>query len=181
MFDVEKKFYVLRAVSGKESKVKEYLETEIKKNDRLKSCISRVIVPTEKLLRSYGSGKKYKKERVFFPGYVVVEAILNSEVIRFIKNTNFVAGFLGHDNPVPLLPFEVDRILGKMDKIQSRSEEFSINYVIGEAVKIIFGPFTGFRGEIDEIYSDKKRLKVMVKIFGRKSPIELGYLQVEKE
>lgn len=181
MSDIEKKFYVLRAVNGKESKVKEYLDTKIKKSDKLQTYISRVIVPIEKVIRNHAGGKKYKKERTFFPGYVVIEAILNTEVVRLIKNTNFVAGFLGYEKPVPLLPFEVDHLLNKIDIVRDQSEEFDTDYEVGDAVRITFGPFTGFHGEIEEIYSEKKRVKVMVKIFGRKTPIELGYLQVEKE
>ncbi|GHT89077.1 transcription termination/antitermination protein NusG [Bacteroidia bacterium] len=179
MAEVEKKFYVLRAVNGKENKVKEYLEAEIK-NNNLQDYITQIIIPTEKIVQNR-NGKKVHKERAFLPGYIIIEAILVGEVMHFLKNINYIIGFLGGNDPVPLRPAEVSRLLGKADELQEQPEEFDIDYVIGETVKINFGPFTGFHGEIEEIYPDKKKLKVMVKIFGRKSPLELGYLQVEKE
>jgi transcriptional antiterminator NusG len=179
MSEIEKKFYVLRAVNGKENKVKEYLESEIK-NNNLQDYISQVIIPTEKIIQNR-NGKKIHKERAFLPGYIIIEAALVGEVMHFLKNVNFVIGFLGGNQPVPLRPAEISRILGKADELQEQPEEFDIDYVIGETVKINYGPFTGFHGEIEEIYPDKKKLKIMVKIFGRKSPLELGYLQVEKE
>ena len=179
MSEIEKKFYVLRAVNGKENKVKEYLEAEIK-NNNLQEYITQVIIPTEKIIQNR-NGKKVHKERAFLPGYIIVEAVLVGEVVHFLKNVNFIIGFLGGDNPVPLRPAEVSRILGKADELQTQPEEFDVDYFVGETVKINYGPFTGFHGEVEEIYPDKKKLKVMVKIFGRKSPLELGYLQVEKE
>lgn len=179
MSEIEKKFYVLRAVNGKENKVKEYLAAEIK-NNNLQDYITQIIIPTEKIVQNR-NGKKVHKERAFLPGYIIIEAILVGEVVHFLKNINYIIGFLGGDVPVPLRPAEVSRLLGKADELQEQPEEFDIDYVIGETVKINFGPFTGFHGEIEEIYPDKKKLKVMVKIFGRKSPLELGYLQVEKE
>lgn len=179
MSEIEKKFYVLRAVNGKENKVKEYLEAEIK-NNNLQDYITQIIIPTEKIVQNR-NGKKVHKERAFLPGYIIIEAILVGEVMHFLKNINYIIGFLGGNDPVPLRPAEVSRLLGKADELQEQPEEFDVDYVIGETVKINFGPFTGFHGEIEEIYPDKKKLKVMVKIFGRKSPLELGYLQVEKE
>ena len=179
MSELEKKFYVLRSVAGKESKVKGYLEAEIK-NNNLQEYITQVIIPTEKIIQNR-NGKKVHKERAFLPGYIIIEAVLVGEVVHFLKNINYIIGFLGGNEPVPLRPSEVSRILGKADELQEQTEEFEINYVIGETVKINHGPFTGFHGEIEEIYPDKKKLKIMVKIFGRKSPLELGYLQVEKE
>ena len=179
MSEIEKKFYVLRAVNGKENKVKEYLEAEIK-NNNLQEYITQIIIPTEKVVQNR-NGKKVHKERAFLPGYIIIEAALVGEVMHFLKNINFVVGFLGGNSPVPLRPAEVSRILGKADELQEQPEEFDMDFMVGETVKINFGPFTGFHGEIEEIYPDKKKLKVMVKIFGRKSPLELGYLQVEKE
>ncbi|MCL1937763.1 MAG: transcription termination/antitermination protein NusG [Candidatus Azobacteroides sp.] len=179
MPEIEKKFYVLRAVNGKENKVKEYLESEIK-NNNLQEYISQVIIPTEKIIQNR-NGKKVHKERAFLPGYIIIEAALVGEVVHFLKNVNFIIGFLGGNHPVPLRPAEVSRLLGKADELQEQPEEFDVDYIVGETVKINYGPFTGFHGEIEEVYPDKKKLKIMVKIFGRKSPLELGYLQVEKE
>ena len=179
MSEIEKKYYVLRAVNGKENKIKEYLEAEIR-NNHLEEYITQVIIPTEKIIQNK-NGKKVSKESAFLPGYIIIEAILVGEVVHFLKNINYIIGFLGGNEPVPLRPSEVSRILGKADELQEQPEEFEIDYTIGETVKINYGPFTGFHGEIEEIYPDKKKLKVMVKIFGRKSPLELGFLQVEKE
>lgn len=179
MSEIEKKFYVLRAVSGKENKVKEYLEAEISNSD-LKEYISQVIIPTEKVY-SVRNGKKVMKERAYLPGYIIIEAALVGEVMHFLKNVNYVIGFLGGGKPVPLRASEVNRILGTVDELQEQSEEMDVQYYVGETVKVIFGPFNGFHGIIEEVNTEKKKLKVMVKIFGRKTPLELGYMQVEKE
>jgi transcriptional antiterminator NusG len=179
MSEIEKKFYVLRAVNGKENKVKEFLETEIK-NHHLEEYISQVIIPTEKVIQQR-NGKRVIKEKAYLPGYIIIEAALVGEVVHFLKNVNFVIGFLGGTQPVPLRSSEVKRILGTVDALQEQAEDFEIQYLVGETVKVTFGPFSGFHGEIEEVDSDKKKLKVMVKIFGRKTPLELGYMQVEKE
>jgi transcriptional antiterminator NusG len=179
MSEIEKKFYVLRAVNGKENKVKEYLEAEIK-NNHLEEYISQVVIPTEKVIQQR-NGKRVIKEKAYLPGYIIIEAILVGEVVHFLKNVNYVIGFLGGTKPVPLRASEVKRILGTVDALQEQAEEFDVQYLVGETVKVTFGPFAGFHGEIEEIDSDKKKLKVMVKIFGRKTPLELGYMQVEKE
>ncbi|GHU64233.1 transcription termination/antitermination protein NusG [Bacteroidia bacterium] len=180
MAESERKFYVLRAVSGKENKVREYLESEIK-NLGLQDYISQVLIPTEKVFQQR-NGKKVLKERAYLPGYIIIEAILVGEVIHFLKNVNYVIGFLGGDKPVPLRSSEVNRILGKVDELQDLQEELlDVQYTIGETVKVIYGPFNGFHGEIKEINAEKKKLTVLVKIFGRGTPLELGYLQVEKE
>ncbi|MDR2622408.1 MAG: transcription termination/antitermination protein NusG [Dysgonamonadaceae bacterium] len=179
MSEIEKKFYVLRAVSGKENKIKEYLEAEIRNSD-LKNYIFQVLIPTEKVFQQR-NGKKVLKERAYLPGYVIVEAILVGEVVHFLKNVNFIIGFLGGNNPVPLRASEVNRILGTVDELQEQPEEFDVQYIIGETVKVIYGPFNGFHGEIKEINPEKKKLTVLVKIFGRGTPLELGYMQVEKE
>ena len=179
MSEIEKKFYVLRAVNGKENKVKEYLEAEIK-NSNLQDYITQVIIPTEKVIQQR-NGKRVLKEKAYLPGYIIVEAVLVGEVVHFLKNVNYIIGFLGGTTPVPLRSSEVNRILGTVDALQEQAEEFDVQYVVGETIKVTFGPFAGFHGEIEEIDSDKKKLKVMVKIFGRKTPLELGYMQVEKE
>ncbi len=179
MSEVERKFYVLRAVSGKENKIKEYLEAEIKNTD-LKDFVYQVIIPTEKVV-TVRNGKKSIKERAYLPGYVIVEASLVGEVAHRLRNIPNIIGFLGGiDNPVPLRQSEVNRILGTVDELQEQSEEMDIQYYVGETVKVAFGAFSGFTGIIEEINTEKKKLKVMVKIFGRKTPLELGYTQVEK-
>ena len=122
------------------------------------------------------NGKKIVKERSYLPGYVLVEAALVGEVAHHLRNTPNVIGFLGgSEKPVPLRQSEVNRILGTVDELQETGEELNIPYVVGETVKVTFGPFSGFSGIIEEVNSEKKKLKVMVKIFGRKTPLELGF------
>lgn len=180
MSDIQKKFYVLRAISGKENKVREYLENEIKNTD-LGEYVTQVLIPTEKVF-TIRNGKKVMKERAYLPGYVLVEAALLGEVAHRLKTIPNVIGFLGgSDNPVPLRPAEVNRILGTVDELQENQDDVNIQFYVGETVKVTFGPFNGFSGIIEEVNAEKKKLKVMVKIFGRKTPLELGYLQVEKE
>ena len=180
MSDIEKKWYVLRAVSGKEGKVKEYLEAEIK-NSSLGENLSQVLIPTEKVYQ-VRNGKRILKERSYLPGYVLIEANLVGEVAHVLRNTPNVIGFLGGtDNPQSLRESEVNRILGKVDELQETGEDFSTPFYVGESVKVNHGPFSGFSAVIEEVNNEKKKLKVMVKIFGRKTPLELGFMQVEKE
>ncbi|WP_394349552.1 transcription termination/antitermination protein NusG [Salibacter halophilus] len=180
--EIEKKWYVVRAVSGKEKKVKEQLEVEISRLN-LEDYVSQVLIPTEKVYQ-IRNGKKISKERNFFPGYVLIEAALTGEIPHIIKNVTNVIGFLGATkggDPVPMRQAEVNRILGKVDELADSDEEVNIPYIVGESVKVIDGPFNNFTGVIEEINEEKKKLKVMVKIFGRKTPLELNYMQVEKE
>ena len=180
MSDVQKKFYVLRAISGKENKAKEYLEAEIKNTD-LGEYVSQVLIPTEKTFITR-NGKKVLKERAYLPGYVLVEAALVGEVAHRLRNIPNIIGFLGgSDNPVPLRPSEVNRILGTVDDMQEQPEDLDLQFIVGESVKITFGPFDGFSGIIEEVNAEKRKFKVMVKVFGRKTPLELAYTQVEKE
>jgi transcription termination/antitermination protein NusG len=182
MAEIGKKWYVVRAISGKEKKVKDYIENEIRALG-LQDYLGQVLIPTEKVYQ-VRNGKKISKERSFFPGYVLVEVALVGEIAHTIKNLNNVIGFLGAEkggDPLPLRMSEVNRILGKVDELSETDEELKIPYVVGETVKVIDGPFNNFHGVIEEINEEKKKLKVMVKIFGRKTPLELGFLQVEKE
>ena len=176
-----KKWYVLRAIGGKEKKVKEYIESEINRLN-LQDYISQVLIPTEKVYK-IRSGKKISKERNFFPGYVLVETVLAGEVPHILQNVPNVIGFLGTrgDQPVPLRQSEVNRILGKVDELAASEEEINVPFFVGETVKVIDGPFNSFTGIIEEVNDEKKKLKVMVKIFGRKTPLELSFMQVEKE
>ncbi|MBU1014590.1 MAG: transcription termination/antitermination protein NusG [Bacteroidetes bacterium] len=175
-----KKWYVVRAISGKEKKVKEYLENEINRLN-LNDYISQVLIPTEKVYQ-VRKGKKISKERNYFPGYVLIEAILVGEVPHIIKSIPNVLGFLGTKGEAdPIRQSEVNRILGKVDELAEQGEEANIPYIVGESVTVIDGPFNSFSGIIEEINEEKKKLKVMVKIFGRKTPLELGFMQVEKE
>ena len=160
--------------------MKLYLESEIARLN-LEDYISQILIPTEKvfLIRK---GKKISKDRNFFPGYVIIEATLVGEIPHIIKSVPGVIGFLGtRGEPHPLRPVEVNRILGKVDELAEMGEEMNVPFIIGESVKVIDGPFNSFSGVIEEINEEKKKLKVMVKIFGRKTPLELGFMQVEKE
>jgi len=182
MSDVTKKWYVLRAIGGKEKKAKEYIESEISRLN-LQDYISQVLIPTEKVYQ-IRNGKKISKERNYFPGYVLVEAVLTGEIPHILRNIPNVIGFLGtqgEQEPIPLREAEVNRILGKVDELTAGDEEMSVPYFVGESVKVIDGPFNSFTGIIEEVNEEKKKLKVMVKIFGRKTPLELSFMQVEKE
>jgi transcriptional antiterminator NusG len=177
-----KKWYVLRAIGGKEKKVKEYIDNEIAVGD-LKGFVDQVLIPTEKVYQ-IRNGKKISKERNFFPGYILIEAALVGEVAHTLRNVPNVIGFLGDTkggDPVPMRQSEVNRILGRVDELAETDEELNIPFVVGETVKVIDGPFNGFNGTIEEINEEKKKLQVMVKIFGRKTPLELSFMQVEKE
>ncbi len=175
-----KKWYVVRAISGNEKKVKQILESEIS-IQHLQEYISQVLIPMEKVYM-IRNGKKVSKERNFFPGYVLVEAVLTGEIPHLIRNIPGVLGFLGaKGEPHPLRPSEVKRILGKFDELSEQGEEVNIPFIIGETVTVIDGPFNSFSCVIEEINEEKKKLKVMVKIFGRKTPLELSFMQVQKE
>ncbi len=182
MSENSKKWYVLRAIGGKEKKVKEYIENEIANGD-LKDFVDQVLIPTEKVYQ-IRNGKKVSKERNFFPGYILIEAELVGEVAHTLRNFPNVIGFLGDTkggDPVPMRQNEVNRILGRVDELAENDEEINIPFVAGETVKVVDGPFNGFNGTIEEINEEKKKLQVMVKIFGRKTPLELSFMQVEKE
>jgi transcriptional antiterminator NusG len=179
MAEVEKKWYVLRAIGGKEKKVKEYLESEIAAL-KLTDYVSQVLIPTEKVFQ-VRNGKKVSKERIYLPGYVLIEAALVGEISHILRNIPNVIGFLGGDEPTPMRLSEVNRILGKVDELSATEEAITTPYYPGESVKVTDGPFNGFSGTIEEVNDEKRKLKVMVKIFGRKTPLELSFLQVEKE
>ncbi len=174
------KWYVVRAISGKEKKVKEYLESEISRLN-LQDFITQILIPTEKVYQ-IRKGKKVSKERNYFPGYVLIEAELSGEIPHIIRNVPNVLGFLGTRGEAEAIrPSEVKRILGKVDELAEQGEEFNVPFIVGETVTVIDGPFNSFSGIIEEINEEKKKLKVMVKIFGRKTPLELNFMQVEKE
>jgi transcriptional antiterminator NusG len=175
------KWYVVRAVSGKEKKVKQYIDAEISRLG-LTHLVPQVLIPMEKYYQMK-DGKKIAKERNFYPGYVLIETALNAELEQIIKSINSVIGFLGDKsgNAVPLRPAEVNRILGKVDEMAEQGEMMNVPFYVGENIKVMDGPFNGFSGVIEEINEEKKKLKVMVKIFGRRTPLELNYMQVEKE
>ncbi|VXB03954.1 transcription termination factor [Flavobacterium sp. 9AF] len=176
-----KKWYVVRAVSGQENKVKAYIESETLRLG-VSDYVSQVLVPTEKVVQ-IRDGKKMAKEKVYFPGYIMVEANLTGEVPHIIKSIPGVIGFLGETKggePVPLRMSEVNRMLGKVDELSVKVDNIAIPFSVGETVKVIDGPFNGFNGSIEKVNEEKRKLEVMVKIFGRKTPLELSFMQVEK-
>lgn len=180
MAETGKNWYVLRAVSGKEAKVKEYIEAEMKHNTLLSTHVSQVIIPMEKHA-SLRNGKRVIKEKISLPGYVFVEASLVGDVAHTLRFMPNVLGFLGGlDNPSPVPQADINRMLGTAEETEL-VDDVNIPYVVDETVKVIDGPFSGFSGVIEEVNSEKRKLKVMVKIFGRKTPLELGFMQVEKE
>ncbi len=177
-----KKWYALRAVSGQENKVKAYIDTEVARLG-IEDYVSQVLVPTEKIV-TVKDGKKISKDKVYFPGYIMIEANLTGEIPHIIKSVTNVIGFLGetkNGDPVPLRLSEVNRMLGKVDELNVNTDNsISILYTFGETIKVIDGPFNGFNGTVEKINEEKRKLEVMVKIFGRKTPLELNFMQVEK-
>lgn len=182
----QKNWYVIRAIGGKEAKVKEYLEKEIAAS-HLEDYIFQVLIPKEKVY-AIRNGKKISKEKVSYPGYVLVEAILEGQIPLIIRNIPNVLGFLGETKEdsrrmkaTPLRQEEVNRILGLVDDLNEKGEGQETPFVVGEIVKVTDGPFSSFQGTIETINPETKKLVVSVKIFERKTPLELSYTQVVKE
>lgn len=180
--DTNTKWYVLRVISGKEKKVKEYLDKEIARSG-WSEVVKQVFLPVEKVYK-VASGKKVVRERNYYPGYVMIEITsgkLNDDLRDLIKNTTNVIHFLGKENPIALRKAEVNKMLGKMDEMAEAGGMSMVEpYIVGETIKIIEGPFNDFNGVIEDVNDEKKKLKVTVKIFGRSTPVELSYMQVEK-
>lgn len=186
MSETAKQWYVVRTIGGKENKVKEYIESEIR-HSHLEEYISQVLIPTEKVY-TIRNGKKVSKEKVSYPGYVLIEAAFVGQIPIIIRNIPNVLGFLGDTKEnsrkmiaTPLRPQEVSRILGRVDELSSMEEENEIPFFVGETIKVTDGPFSSFQGTIEAVDNERKKLTVSVKIFGRKTPMELSFTQVEKE
>lgn len=176
------KWYSLRVISGKEKKIKERLELEINRSG-WGDIVNQIVVPTEKVYK-IRSGKKVIIERNILPGYILVEADpkrFKGEIIRSLTNLPNVMHFLGREHPVPMTEAEANRLLGKVDESQQIGEELLEPFLVGETIKIIDGPFNGFVGDITEVNESNKTLKVVVKIFGRGTEVELNFLQAEKQ
>ncbi|MDR1725164.1 MAG: transcription termination/antitermination protein NusG [Bacteroidales bacterium] len=180
MNEQTKKWYVVRAIAGKERKAKEYIDNEIARLN-IRDIVSQVLIPTERVY-SVRNGKRIGKDKTLFPGYILIEATLEGEIIHTIKNIPNVIGFLSERNgtPLPLQDNEINRILGKMDDMITADVEIENPFIVGETVKVVDGPFNNFSGIIEDINVEKRKLKVVVKIFGRKTPVELSFFQVEK-
>ena len=178
----ENKWYVVKAVSGQENKIKTYIENEISRLG-MDSFVEQILVPQEKVVQ-IRNGKKVTKDKTYFPGYIMIKANLSGEIPHIIKSVTNVIGFLGETKggePIPMRQAEVNRMLGKVDELSLQDEtDIVIPFIHGENVKVIDGPFNGFDGTIEKINEEKRKLEVMVRIFGRKTPLELSYMQVEK-
>lgn len=185
MAETEMKWYVMRAISGKESKVKQYADAMLLQQEDFAKHVSQILIPTEKVVTINRNNKRVVKERNHLPGYVLVECELVGEIQSKLRNIPNVLGFLGESKasttPAPLRSNEVSRLLGTVDEMAEVPEVLDIPFEVGESVKVIEGPFSGFDALIEEVNTEKKKLKVMVKIFGRKTPLELGFMQVEKQ
>ncbi len=182
----ESKWYVLRVVSGKERKIKEYLDKDITRNG-WNTTVKQVFLPMEKVYKVQ-NGKKVMREKNYFPGYVMIEVAdgkLNDDMVQHISSISNVMHFLtdgkgSKGNIISLRKAEVNKMLGKVDEMNDQGVTLSEPFIIGETIKIIEGPFNDFNGVIEEVNDEKKKLKVTVKIFGRSTPVELNYIQVEK-
>jgi transcription termination/antitermination protein NusG len=176
------KWYVLRVVSGKERKIKEYLDKDISRSEHA-SSVKQIFLPVEKVYK-VAAGKKVVRERNYYPGYIMIEILegkFTDDLREMIRNTTNVIHFLGKEHPIALRKAEVNKMLGKMDEMaEVGTGSMNEPFIVGETIKIIEGPFNEFNGTIEEIQDEKKKLKVSVKIFGRSTPVELSYLQVEK-
>lgn len=181
------KWYVLRVVSGKERKIKEYLDKDIVRNG-WDQYILQIFLPVEKVYKVL-NGKKVMRERNFYPGYIMIEVLhgkLSDEMIQHLSNITNVMHFLtdgkgSKGNIISLRKSEVNKMLGKVDEMaDAGGMTMSEPFIVGETIKIIDGPFNDFNGVIEEVTDEKKKLKVQVKIFGRATPVELSYMQVEK-
>ena len=173
------KWYSLRVISGKEKAIKENIMYDAEEQ-KMDTFIGEIFVPYEKVIVMKQNKKKIK-EKLFFPGYILINMELNNQTRYMIENTNGVISFVGPKNgkPVPLRDQEIKRIFGEIERKDGR-ETIEISFLKGDPIKIINGPFIDFNGVIDEINKDKQKVKVIVSIFGRPTPVELDFFQVEK-
>jgi len=181
MSEQVKKWYVVKVISGKEAKIQKLIENEIQRN-RLEDYVGDILVPTEKVIQ-IRNGKRIQKDKTLFPGYIYMEANLSGELPHVVKSIPGVMGFLSGvkgGDPMPLSKKEVNRILGKLDEIAMNEDNIMIPYKEGDAVTVTDGPFKGFEGVIEDVNKDRKKVTVMVKFFGRKTPLELGFFEVKK-
>ena len=171
-------WYIVQAYSGFEKKVVELIKDELKKR-KFSDKLEEILVPTHQVTE-VKKGKRTKKEKKFFPGYVLIKIELTKEIYPMIKNLQKVSGFLGSANkPTPISDSEIKRILGQVSE-SAVTQKTGISFEIGEKVKVCDGPFASFNGLIEEIDEEKSRLKVSVSIFGRATPVDLEFNQVEK-
>ncbi|MCC7430730.1 transcription termination/antitermination factor NusG [bacterium] len=174
------KWYALRIYSGQEKKVQAYLAKEIELNN-VKDQISEFMVPSEKIVEMK-NGKQKQKERMLYPGYILVQMELNDKTKHVVLNTPGIISFVGpQNNPLPLKQSDIESIFGRVDEIAVRGETVEVPFRLGDAVKVVDGPFNDFSGNVEEINEEKRKVKVLVSVFGRPTPIELDFLQVKLE
>ena len=177
---MDKKWFTLRVYSGQEAKVKAHLEYEIQLKE-LEDRFGRIVVPSEPVLEMK-DGKKRLKNRVFFPGYILVEMVLDTQTKHLVQETSGVISFVGpKNNPTEVKAEEVEAVLRKVEKKETEAEKVETPFRMGDAIRVIDGPFADFTGIIEEINEEKKKVKVSVSIFGRPTPVELDFLQIELE
>jgi transcriptional antiterminator NusG len=173
---MEKNWYVVHTYSGFEEKVKLTIEEKVERQE-LKEKISRILIPTERVIE-LKAGKKKESDKKFYPGYILVEMDMDDATWHLIRSTPRVTGFVGGSNPIALSEEEVDVILQQIEK--GPVPQVKTQFQKGESVRIIDGPFTNFIGNVEDVDIDHGRLNVMVSIFGRQTPVELNFFQVEK-
>ena len=171
-------WYIVQAYSGFENKVADTIKDIMSKNS-LENNLGEILVPTQKVIE-VKKGKRTQKQKKYFPGYVLVKIDLNKQIYHQIKNIQKVSGFLGPEGkPVPVSENEIKKIINQANESQT-SPTGGVTFEVGEKVKVCDGPFASFTGLVEEIEEEKSRLKVSVSIFGRPTPVELEYSQVEK-
>lgn len=176
----QKKWYTLRVISGQENKVKAHLESEIHFKG-YEDRFGRIVVPSEPVLEMR-DGKKRLKNRVFFPGYVLIEMVLDNQTQHLVQEIPGVISFVGPRNhPTEVKPEEVEAVLRKVEKPEAEIEQVEVPFRVGDAIRVTDGPFADFTGIIEEVNEEKKKVKVSVSIFGRPTPVELDFLQIELE
>ncbi len=190
MTDKNTKWYCLRVVSNKERKLKERIDLELDRNE-WREIVPNVIVPTEKVYK-IRNGKKVIQERVLTPGYIFVEALvrstptgiksaMNGNILQAITSIKDVIHFLGKKNPIAMRDHEIHRILSQVDESSESGEALAVPFIEGEEVKVTDGPFKDFMGVVKDVNEEKKKLKIITKVFGRETEVELNFMQVEKQ
>ena len=183
MAENKKQWYVMRVISGKEGKVEEYINSALITSSLFQEYVSQVLIPKEQVV-TLKNGRRTEKDRNLLPGYVLVECYLCDESFPLLRNIPHVMGFLSGGKtsakPEPVSQEEVNKLVGIASESENRAAS-EISFLVGESVKVVDGPFNGFKGTIQEVSQDKHKLKVVVTIFDRQTPLELGFNQVEKE
>lgn len=183
MKNFEKKWYILKTLTGRENKVKSYIENIIIKNNNFGNQIGKILVPVEKIFK-FKNGKKIQRNKIYYNGYVMIEVNLSGEILYAIKNAPGVVYFLGEGKkgkPIPMRKNEVIKMLSILnDSSVVDDGMIKIPFIVGESVKVIDGPFNGFNGTIEKINEEKRKVELSVLIFGRKTPLEVNFIQIEK-